>query len=106
MNDLQHRVDSVIDKYAPTEKLLEASKLLIVTHGGTMRGIVRNLVGIDSKLMFFRVENCCHFKVNFYTIRGQLRRYLEYFLPLSALLVDGKNYEYGIDEEKRAKLVS
>ncbi len=105
-DELQERVDAVMHKYAPEDKLLENGRLLIVTHGGAIRGILRNLLGVDSGFMYIRVENCCHFKINFVKTRGFLRRYVEYFMPLTAALVDGKPYEYGTSAEQRAKSVS
>ena len=104
--DMQKRVDAVMHKYVNDDDLLSDKKLLIVSHGGAMRGIIRNLLQIDSGFMFIRVENCCHFKLNFVMTRGHLRRYLEYIMPLTSLLVDGKPYEFTQSEEMRAKSVS
>ena len=105
-DELQERVDSVMDKYAPKDQLLEDYKMLIVAHGGSMRGIIRNLLEVEEGFMYIRIENCCHFKINFVQTRDFLRRHVEYVMPLTAALVDGEPYKYDISEEQRAKSVS
>lgn len=104
--ELETRVDSVMDNYAPENRLLEKGKLLIVAHGGSMRGIIKNLLGVGDGFMYIRIENCCHFKINFIKTREFLRRHVEYVMPLTAALVDGKPYKYDISEDQRAKSVS
>lgn len=104
--EMQKRVDSVMHKYVNDDDLLSDKKLLIVSHGGAMRGIIRNLLQIETGFMFIRVENCCHFKLNYVMTRGHLRRYVEYIMPLTSLIVDGAPYRFTHSEDFRAKSVS
>ena len=104
--ELQKRVDSAIPKYVVEDQLLNREKLLIVSHGGAMRAIMKNLLQIDSGFMYIRIENCCHFKINHVVTRGHLRRYIEYVMPLTSALVNGEPYQYDISDDQRAKSVS
>ena len=102
-DSLSKRISDAMPKYVDESKLLEDGKVLIVAHGASMRAILRNLLQIDNGMMFIRVENCSHFKVNFVETRGYLRRYIEYFMPLTSLLVDGEPYVHLQDDSQRMK---
>jgi broad specificity phosphatase PhoE len=91
--DVRARVDAVMLKYAPEDQLLDSKKLLIVSHGGAMRAIMRYLLKVDSGLMFIRIGNCMHVKINHLKVREHLRRCIEYVMPLASTIVDGKPYE-------------
>jgi len=104
--DICKRIDDSMPRYAPYKDLLTDKKLLIVAHGGILRAMIRHLIAADYNFMSLRVENCCHIKINFLTIREHLRRYIEYIMPLEELNMDGESYHHEISDEHRANLVS
>lgn len=104
--DLCNRVDIAMSKYVTESKMLEEGNLLIVAHGGVLRAMLRTLLSAETNFMFLRVENCCHVKINYLAIRGHLRKYIEYIMPLENLIVNGKRYSHGISDDHRANLVS
>jgi len=105
-NLLCERVDSSMPLYAPDDNLLDSCKFLMVAHGGVLRAMIRYLMATDSNFMFLRMENCCHVKISYLMIRGHLRRYIEYILPLGDLIIDGETYNHDLSDEHRANLVS
>ena len=104
--ELYARVDKAMQKYILPEEQMGDGRLLLVVHGGVIRAMLRSLSGVSVNFMFLRVANCSQMKINHIMAQGQVRRYIEYFLPLSETLVGGKPFVHGISEEERDKLVS